>query len=209
MRASLTFRLFSIIITFFLVLACEKDAITYQLNCHITDSSAAAALAGATATVKVFYTAGAGQNTETTYTTDNSGNFELAIERKKIEKIIISISKDGYFSTSRTFFLDELTVEDPNQIDFSTYAKAWVKLHFIGDGSFNYQYIREIGLENCDACFPNGLQTLNGITDTSLYYINNGNTPFQLFWSIQGSAISGQENVITTSQDTTEILIAN
>lgn len=54
MRASLTFRLFSIIITFFLVLACEKDAITYQLNCHITDSSAAAALAGATATVKVF-----------------------------------------------------------------------------------------------------------------------------------------------------------
>ena len=209
MRTLLTFRLSGIILTCLLIMACNKDAITYQLNCHVTDSSEAAGLAGATATVKIFYTAGAGQNTETTYTTDNSGNFELTIERKKIEKIVISISKDGYFSTSRTFFLDELSVEDPNQIDFSTYAKAWVKLHFTGDGSFNYQYIREIGLENCDACFPNGLQTLNGVTDTSLYYINNGNTPFQLFWTIQGSAISGQENVITMSQDTTEILIAN
>jgi hypothetical protein len=209
MRASITFRLSLFVLTSVLVMACKKGAITYQLNCHVTDSSAAAGLAGATATVKIFYTAGAGQNTETTFTTDNSGNFELAIERKKIEKVVISISKDGYFSTTRTFFLDELSVEDPNQIDFSTYAKAWVKLHFTGDGSFNYQYIREIGLENCDACFPNGLQTLNSVTDTSLYYINNGNTPFQLFWSIQGSAISGQENVITIAQDTTEILIAN
>lgn len=209
MRTILTFRLSGIILTCLLIMACNKDAITYQLNCHVTDSSEVAGLAGATATVKIFYTAGAGQNTETTYTTDNSGNFELAIERKKIEKIVISISKDGYFSTSRTFFLDELSVEDPNQIDFSTYAKAWVKLHFTGDGTINYQFNREIGLENCDACFPNGLQTLNGVSDTSLYYINNGNTPFQLFWTIQGSAISGQENVIATSLDTTEILIAN
>lgn len=209
MRASYTFRFSAIALICFLAIACKKDTITYQLNCHVTDSSEATGLAGATATVKIFYTAGAGQNTETTYTTDNSGNFELTIERKKIEKIVISISKDGYFSTARTFYLDELSVEDPNQIDFSTYAKAWVKLHFTGDGTINYQFNREIGLENCDACFPNGLQTLNGVSDTSLYYINNGNTPFQLFWTIQGSAISGQENVITTSLDTTEILIAN
>lgn len=209
MRSSLILRYCAFVLLMISTIACNKDTITYQLNCHVTDSSVSAGLVGATATVKIFYTAGAGQNTETTYTTDNSGNFELSIERKKIVKIVISISKEGYFSTTRTFFLDELTVEDPNQIDFSTYAKAWVKLHFTGDGSFNYQYIREIGLENCDACFPNGLQTLNSVTDTSLYYINNGNTPFQLFWSIQGSAISGQENVITTSQDTTEILIAN
>lgn len=209
MRSSLILRYFAFVLLIVSVMACKKDSITYQLNCHVTDSSAASALVGATAVVKILYTAGAGQNTETTYTTDNSGDFNLAIERKKIEKIIITISKDGYFSTTRTFFLDELSVEDPNQIDFSTYAKAWVKLHFTGDGSFNYQFVREIGLDNCDACFPNGLQTLNGVTDTSLYYINNGNTPFQLFWSIQGSAISGQENVITTSQDTTEILIAN
>lgn len=209
MRSSLILRYFAFVLLIVSVMACKKDSISYQLNCHVTDSSAASALVGATAVVKILYTAGAGQNTETTYTTDNSGDFNLAIERKKIEKIIITISKDGYFSTTRTFFLDELSVEDPNQIDFSTYAKAWVKLHFTGDGSFNYQFVREIGLDNCDACFPNGLQTLNGVTDTSLYYINNGNTPFQLFWSIQGSAISGQENVITTSQDTTEILIAN
>ncbi len=209
MRSSIILRYFAFVLLIISVMACKKDSITYQLNCHVTDSSAASALVGATAVVKILYTAGTGQNTETTYTTDNSGDFNLAIERKKIEKIIITISKDGYFSTTRTFFLDELSVEDPNQIDFSTYAKAWVKLHFTGDGSFNYQFVREIGLDNCDACFPNGLQTLNGVTDTSLYYINNGNTPFQLFWSIQGSAISGQENVITTSQDTTEILIAN
>lgn len=209
MHSSIVLRYFAFVLLMVSVMACKKESITYQLNCHVTDSSAASVLAGATAVVKIFFTAGAGQNTETTYTTDNSGNFNLAIERKKIEKIIITISKDGYFSTTRTFFLDELSVEDPNQIDFSTYAKAWVKLHFTGDGSFNYQFVREIGLDNCDACFPNGLQTLNGVTDTSLYYINNGNTPFQLFWSIQGSGISGQENVITTSQDTTEILIAN
>lgn len=209
MRASITFRLSAFILSCLLVIACNKDAITYQLNCHVTDSSAVAGLAGATAVVKIFYTAGAGQNTETTYTTDISGNFEFSFERKKIEKIVINISKDGYFSTSRTFYLDELSVETPNQIDFSTYAKAWVKLHFTGDGTINYQYNREIGLANCDACFPNGLQTLNNISDTSLYYINNGNMPFQLFWTIQGSSISGQENVITTSLDTTEILISN
>ncbi len=209
MRSSLILRYCAFVLLMVSVMACKKDTITYQLNCHVTDLSAAAGLVGATATVKIFYTAGAGQNSETTYTTDISGNFNLAIERKKIYKIVISISKDGYFSTSRTFYLDELSVEDPNNIDFSVYAKSWVKLHFTGDGTINYQFLREIGLENCEECFPSGLQTITNVTDTSLYYINNGNTPFQLFWNLIGTAVSGQENVITIAQDTTEILIAN
>lgn len=209
MRSSIVLRYFVFVLLMVSVIACKKDPIYYTLNCNVTDSSAASGLVGATASVKIFYTAGAGQNSETTYTTDISGNFNLKIERKKIDKIVISIYKDGYFSTSRTFYLDELSVEDPNNIDFSVYAKSWVKLHFTGDGTINYQFLREIGLENCEECFPSGLQTITNVTDTSLYYINNGNTPFQLFWNVLGTAVSGQENVITIAQDTTEILIAN
>lgn len=209
MSTSSTVRIMTILCFIVFLGACKKDPIFYTLNCHVTDLSESEGLSGATVIVKIFYTAGAGQNSQTTYLTDNSGNINISIERKRIDKIVIDISKNGYFSASRTLYLDDLSVEDSNAVDFSIFAESWVKLRFIGDGSINYQFFRELGLENCSACFPNGLQTLSNVTDTSLYYINNGNTPFQVFWSVVGTTINGQENVITTSQDTTEILIAN
>ena len=119
----------------------------------------------------------------------------------------IVVSKSGYFQQSQTYNMDDLSVEDDNAITFQTKAKAWVALHFTGDGTKTVKYFRNEGLSNCAECCPSGEYTLTNVTDQNIVCINNGNTNYGIYYMIVGETGYLPLSIATPAFDTTELAI--
>jgi hypothetical protein len=201
-----------LIIPFCLILVflsgCKQKTVIYTIQGNVKDLSFNQGLANATIRVTIAMSGGASGGSIKTYSTDSNGDYSFSFERDRIESITIEVEKDNYFSKSIVYSLDDLTVKTPTTSNFSLYAKAWVKLHFLGDGTTTYRYSKQDGLSNCAECCPGTEQTFTNVSNESVYCINNGGANYQVFWYIPSTTFNGQVSAITPAFDTTELVIS-
>ncbi|WP_343604684.1 hypothetical protein [Fluviicola sp.] len=187
--------------------SCKKKDLSYQIKGTVYDYSLSAPLSGAQVVIKATSTTNSTGTTLATLTTDASGNYSYELKREKYQSIIISITKDNYFSDGATATLEDLSLDDDNAFNFGMYAKSWVKLHFVSDGTKIIKYFKQVGKNGCTECCPTGEIQLQYATDESVYCINNGNSTYQIYYDVQGTTNNGTLQVTTVPFDTTELLI--
>lgn len=195
------------ILAFFAINSCKKKNLTYQIKGTVHDSSMNAPLAGAQVVIKAS-SSGSVATTLATLTTDANGNYSYELKRDKYQGITISVTKANYFSDGSTSTLDNLSLEDDNIFNYNMYARSWVRLHFVSDGTKVIKYYKQGGKNGCTECCPTGEIQLDNIIDESVYCINDGNTLYKIFYDVQGTTNNGTLQVNTVPFDTTELLIS-
>ena len=191
-----------------LTFSCKKKNLKYVIKGTISDSSFNVPLSGAKVTIYVTTTSNNTPVQKVSLTTDASGNYSYELEREKLQSVIISVDKNNYFSDGTTTTLDNLSLDDDNVFSYNLYAKSWVRLHFVSDGTKTIKYYKQIGKNGCAECCPTGEMQLTNVIDQSVYCINNGNTQYQIYYDVQGTTDNGTLSVNTVPFDTTEILIS-
>lgn len=188
--------------------ACKKKNLKYVIKGTVYDASYNAPLAGATVIISTTSTNNTTLTQKATLTTDASGNYSYELDREKLKSVVITVSKTNYFGEETTTTLDHLSIENDNTFNYSIYAKSWVRLHFVSNGTKTVKYFRTAGKNGCEECCPGGEMLLSSAVDESVYCINNGNTTYSIFYDVQGTTDNGTLSATTVPFDTTEILIS-
>lgn len=196
--------IFLVIILF----SCEKGKADFVLKGTINDATFSTKLENA---IVSLYQVEAGSNEETyigTQTLGSDGNYSFKFPRDNMEKYILRITKENYFPLEETIYFSSLSLNTDNIRDYSTTAKAWVKLDFINDPNFGgdqLEYTIQQGKENVDGSCQHGTYTIN--TSTSYYCINDGNQLYSYLYFAFGPNDTGVKSIITTPFDTTELTL--
>jgi len=197
------------VLLFILVLTslctCKKKNLEYEISGTVYDKSLNKSMAGVDVTISV--SKNSGFYDLATVTTDNEGKYSYKLLRENYHQIRIQVAPTHYFDQNSTTTLEGLSLDKPNTFDFNLYAQSWVRLHFVSDGSKQLRYYKQAGKSGCDACCEAGEKQVNFKVDTSIFCINDGNTPYQIFYDVMGGTDSGTKNVTTVAFDTTEILV--
>ncbi len=187
---------------------CKKKGIFYTLEGTVIDQSVGSALNGATVSL---FTAPASTGTLTlnqTVVVGSDGRYSFQLARDKFSSIVLKANKNNYFEITKSYALDELSVENSNQIDLPIYAKSWVRLRFISDGIKDLKYIRQVGLVGCAECCATSEQFVYNAQDESFYCINNGNSEYRIYYNVLNSINQGAVSVVTIPFDTTELVVS-
>jgi Tfp pilus assembly protein PilX len=125
-----------------------------------------------------------------------------------MEKYILRVMKKNYFQLDKTVYFSSLTLKNDNVRNYSTTAKAWVKMNFVNDPNFGgnlLEYTIQQGKENVEGCCQHGTYSITN--STSYYCINDGNKPYSYLYFTFGPNSTGIKSVITTPFDTTTLSI--
>ena len=201
-------RLLPFIFLFLLVVSCKKGQANFVLKGTITDLTFNQNLVGAEIKLYQVPVASAQQQLISTSTIGNDGTYSFTFPRDKMEKYIITINKTNYFEIIETVYFSDLTTKEDNIRNYSTKAKAWVKLAFFNSSPMpgdQLKYIKQAGKEGCAECCSDAEQLLNGSVNTSIYCINDGNTDYSYFYWVLGTGNQGLKSAYTTPFDTVEI----
>lgn len=190
------------------VISCEKGKANFVLKGTIQDETFSTTLAGATIQLYQVQVGSASETFVSSQTIGSDGTYSFTFPRDNMEKYILRIEKDNYFPLEKTVYFSSLTINSDNIRDYSTTAKAWVKLNFINDPNFGgneLEYTIQQGKENVDGSCQHGTYTIN--TSTSYYCINDGNQLYSYLYFAFGPNDTGVKSVITTPFDTTELTL--
>lgn len=192
--------------------SCKKKNLEFKLKGNITALNTGSDLQGVS--VKV-YSYGVGTNVEKlegTAQTDASGNYELNIQRSKIEKVEVRLYKANYFSKNTTYQFDELSTENDNIKNYSlspqSYTRFILKNNFSNDAEDELKILKVSGKTECDECCPNGTTFYYGIVDTVVVCANDGDTYMKFYWWVNGSQQHGVDSVYSVPFQTTDYTIS-
>lgn len=200
----------SVILFLVVFSACKKGKGDFTLKGVITDTTFSTPHAGAV--VKI-YQVPAGTTQEVligTQTLGSDGAYSFTFPRDKMEKYLVKVTKNNYFSLNETVYFSELSLEEDNIANFSTTAKSWAKLRFINSNPQPgdiLTYIKQEGKANCPECCTTSETIFFGALDTTIYCINDGNTNYSYFYTVSGTTNQGIKSATTIAFDTTEILL--
>lgn len=143
--------------------------------------------------------------------TSETGAYSFTFPRNQVQSYFIIVEKNNYFPINEEIPFSEISIEENNVYHYATAAKSWVKLHFVNIApsapSDQLRFILQDGKTGCDGCASTTDQFIYGIVDTSIVYLNDGNTTFSFLYDIVGSSEFGVLSTNTTAFDTTEILL--
>ncbi len=199
------FILIFLVIIFF---SCEKGKANFVLKGTISDVTFSKKLDGATISLYQIIVGTSEEIFVASQTIGSDGNYSFTFPRDNMEKYILRITKENYFPLDQTIYFSSLSLNADNIRDYSTTAKAWVKLNFINDPNFGgnqLEYTIQQGKENVDGSCQHGTYTIN--TSTSYYCINDGNQLYSYLYFAFGPNDTGVKSVITTPFDTTELTL--
>lgn len=200
----------SVILFIIVFSACKKGKGDFTLKGVITDTTFSQPHVGA---VVKLYQVPAGTTQEIligTQTLGSDGAYSFTFPRDKMEKYVVKVTKNNYFSLNEIVYFSELTLEEDNTANFSTTAKAWAKLRFINSNPQPgdvLTYIKQEGKANCSECCTTSETIFYGALDTTIYCINDGNKVYSYFYSVSGTTNQGIKSASTVVFDTTEILL--
>ena len=193
-----------------MLLACKKGPGTFVLCGEITDETFQIKLSGAKV---VLYEVPPGSSSGIAVDSmilGDDGKYTFSFPREQIEKYIIKITKDGYFSLSEDIYFSSLSLDYENIRDYSTTAKSWVGIQLMNQNpqaDDHLTYIKQDGKQNCLECCPSTEQNFHGDTDTTIYCINNGNEAYSVFYWVNGTSTQEIVSQITPAFDTSYITI--
>lgn len=203
-------KFFSVVLLACVVISCKKGKADFVLKGTISDATFHQGLVNAKVYLYAVPVASSQQNLVGSTQLAADGSYSFTFPRDKMEKYIIQVVKQNYFTLSEEVFFSDLVVGEDNVRNFSTTAKSWVKLTFHNlnplSGDHMY-YIKQAGKEGCSECCSDSEQHFYGALDTSIYCINDGNTYYTYFYSVLGTPNSDILGTYTTAFDTTEIIL--
>ena len=207
----MTFFRCTIIAFVLLVISCEKGAGTFVLKGEITDMTFSQGHSGAT--IRLFKVP---VGTQELIPIDSSvlntnGNYQFSFLREQMEKYVIRVEKEGYFEILEDIYMSGLTLENENTRNYETHAQSWIGIQLQNDNPENsdhFRYIKQEGLENCEACCPNTEQNFYGAQDTTIYCINNGNDVYSLLYWVIGTSTNNLVSMNTNAFDTSYVSIS-
>ena len=192
------------------ITSCEKGAGTFVLKGIISDLSFDQKLEGAWVTLYKVPVATSSLIIVDSVQLSQDGTYEFSFPREQIEKYVIKTSKEGYFDLHEEIYFSTLTLENDNIRNFETYAKSWIGITIYNNAPLptdHFRYIKQLGLEDCNACCPSSQQDYFGTLDTTIYCVNNGNDPYSLIYWVIGTTNSDIISQITSPFDTSYINI--
>jgi hypothetical protein len=200
----------SVVLLILVLSACKKGQGNFTLKGKITETTFSTSHAGA---VVKLYQVKAGTTLEIlieTQTLGNDGAYSFTFPRDKMEKYVLKVTKENYFTINETIYFSELTLEEDNVANFSTTAKSWAKLRFINSNPQPgdiLTFIKQEGKANCSECCTTSETIFYGALDTTIYCINDGNRIYSYFYTVSGTTNQGIKSATTSAFDTTEILL--
>lgn len=190
------------------VQSCKKGRANFIITGTITDGSFSTGLSNCT--IQLYKTV-AGENTSTLVQsiTSTDGSYRFEFERDQSESYLLKVSKNNYFPIDKFINFSELSIKDENIYNLTSYAKSWVRLHFVNidpqpNDMLKYQRLK--GKIDCDECCPSSFVQFQS-ADTSIYCINDGNTTYSYNYWVLGTNISGFKSVVTAPFDTTDLYL--
>lgn len=200
---------FFLIVLITLFVSCKKGKADFLLTGTVNDLSFNQKLVGASVKFYQVPVGSAQQVLIGTSTVGNDGAYSFTFPRDKMEKYILKITKNNYFDINETIYFSTLSVNDENVKDVATTAKSWAKLTFFNSNSVSsdhLRYIKQAGKEGLNCC-SDLEQNYYGALDTSIYCLNDANTEYSYYYWVLGTSNQGLKSVITSTFDTTEIIL--
>lgn len=192
-----------------IVLSCKKGEIDFTLKGKVSDATFGGGLSGATITLTQVPIGGGTVKIVGSATLGSDGSYSFTFIREKVEKYLLNINKNNYFSIDETVLFSDFSTETPLERNYSTSAKSWVKLIFknqapatIGDG---LTFTKQAGKTGCTECCPQETKTLIGFVDTVFYCANDANTVYSYYFNVVNTSIQGIESITTIPFDTVTI----
>ena len=190
------------------VQSCKKGRANFIITGTIRDGSFSSGLSNCT--IQLYKTV-AGESTSTLVETVTSadGSYRFEVERDQSESYMLKVTKNNYFPIEQFINFSSLSIKEDNVFNLTTYAKSWVRLHFVNidpqpNDMLKYQRVK--GKIDCDECCPSSFVQFTA-ADTSIYCINDGNTPYSYNYWVLGTSISDSESVVTVPFDTTDLYL--
>ncbi len=207
-------RVILIILSFALLYSsCKKKGkADFTLRGTITDTSLATSLGGATIQLFAIEAGTTQDQLIGTTSTSSDGTYSFIFKRDNVLSYKLKIQKQNYFSINSSINFSDMTIESDNIRNYSTTAKSWVALRFVNvapaNSSDNLRYRRIVGKSDCLECCSPLEQSIIGAVDTTVYCINDGNSTYKVTYSLLGTSLIGDQSVITSPFDTTELLLS-
>ncbi len=201
---------FLFILSISLLISCSKKKAEFTIKGTVSDATFSNSLQGALVRLYQIPVGSTDEQLIGTYSTDAQGNYSFSFAREKMEKYLMKIEKNLYFSQEEIVYFSELSLEEDYIRNSSTTAMSWAKLTFVNDNpspSDHLQFIKQNGKANCAECCPITYQDYYGALDTSIYCINDGNTNYSYLYWVLGTSNQGTQNVFTTAFDTVEVVL--
>lgn len=191
-------------------LSCSKGAGNFKLKGTIEDLTFNAPLTDTWLKLYKIPIGSSSQLIQDSMLLGADGKYEFTFPREQVERYIIEIQKEGYFSINEDVYFSSLSLDEDNIRNYSTHAKAWMGLKFVNEAPSPmdvFAYTKQLGLQNCEECCPSTEQQFIGELDTTIYCINNGNEPYSILYSVYGTSNTGILSEITPPFDTTYIYV--
>jgi hypothetical protein len=211
-----TLKYFSIL--FFVVFsgyACQKDALSYDIEGIITDLNTKDVISGLT--VKIYqkeYKSGVLTNSYTYLgetVTDSEGRYSFNIERSKIYEIKLEIDDPNYYFYEVGYGSSLLTTEGTNVFNEKIESRSWLAVilenPFVGpDEQLNINKTKF--KEDCEACCSNGTVSFIETGDTTFVCATVGGADVILNYGVVGSNNQFSKTISCIPFDTTFFTIS-
>ena len=188
---------------------CKKGKADFTLKGVLTDSTFGQPLSNASV---YLYEIEAGNTTSKLLgqlTTGSDGSYSFTFPRNQAESYNIVSDKSNYFPIDEVVYFSDMTIDEDNVRNFSTTAKAWVKLHFTNQSPAAVtdvlHILKQTGKSGCSECLTSDDINITGIVDTVISCVNDGNASFSYLFNVIGQANSGLKSATTNAFDTTVI----
>ena len=197
--------LFFIVSIALFTLACKKDPIEFTVKGTVSDSTFGGGLEGASLTITQIPIGGGTNKVVGTATLGADGKYAFTFPREKVEKYLVSITKNNYFALEEKINFSEFSPEEDLVKNYATPAKAWVRLRFVNQSPQETDAIkitRQQGKTGCAECCSPAAFFLYGMVDTTMYCINDGNATYSYMYQDFASGQIAIKSVITVPFDT-------
>ena len=191
--------------------SCEKGTGNFVLKGKVSDLTFNTGLEDAEMKIYKVPIGTTSEQLIETIVLSTDGNYNISFPREKMEKYVVKITKQNYFSMEESIFYSELSLEDENIRNFSTEAKSWAAIRIINNSPTNndhLRYIKQAGYQGYAECCPSVEQNYYGALDTTFYCVNKGNTLYSIYYWIVNTNNQGLKEATTVAFDTTEIFLA-
>lgn len=201
----------SFLLIFLVFSGCKKKDFTFTLKGVITDKTFSTGLVGATVVLEEFIAGGSTSDDlihETTVATD--GSYEFVFERRKATKYTLTVKKTNYFDIYEEIPFSDFSTEEALVKNFSTTAKAWVKLIFINDlpsTDFDeFKFTKQQGKVGCSECCSAAEQVFYGKAQQEYLCVNDGNTTYSYYYFATNPYDNNLMEIYTPAFDTVELI---
>lgn len=201
------------LVTLLFFVSCKKKELNFSIEGSISDLTLNSNLVGAK--ISIFQLSlGSTSPTEALdeMIVGNDGRYSFIFPREKAEAYLIKIEKENYFSIEETIPFSSFSTEKTLEKNFSTTAKAWVKIRFVNQSPALsgdiLKYIKMNGKSNCSECCSNTEQFLYGVVDSTITCINDGNTNYSFYHWIINTPTQEQHSIYTPAFDTVTYTLA-